>query len=141
MSKKNKLEEMFSLTSDEPEVETVQEEVIIPETVINEARKTVFILTKFPDTITKIGYVFLANNEQNTVTVSNGRINLLQGRMYYIPIDKENINSDKFNIKIHSDVADRVDVRFVKDGFACVVPIRHNVVLKIGEKLCELIPF
>ena len=141
MSKKNKLEEMFSLTSDEPEVETVQEEVIIPETVINEARKTVFILTKFPDTITEIGYVFLANNEQNTVTVSNGRINLLQGRMYYIPIDKENINSDKFNIKIHSDVADRVDVRFVKDGFACVVPIRHNVVLKIGEKLCELIPF
>jgi len=141
MSKKNKLEEMFSLTSDEPEVETVQEEVIIPETVINEARKTVFILTKFPDTITEIGYVFLANNEQNTVTVSNGRINLLQGRMYYIPIDKKNINSDKFNIKIHSDVADRVDVRFVKDGFACVVPIRHNVVLKIGEKLCELIPF
>jgi len=89
----------------------------------------------------ELGYILLATNEQNVVTVSNGRINLLQGRMYYIPINDSNINSDAFNIKIHSDVADRIDVRFVKDGFACVVPIRHNVILKTGEKLCELIPF
>jgi len=81
----------------------------------------------------ELGYILLATNEQNVVTVSNGRINLLQGRMYYIPINDSNINSDAFNIKIHSDVADRIDVRFVKDGFACVVPIRHNVILKTGE--------
>ena len=148
MSKKNKSGEGFSTLQDDSL--TVQEnssEEQISETPESfeispqEVSKNIFILAKFSDAIVELGYVFLATNEQNIVTASNGRINLLQGRMYYIPIDKSNIDSDAFNIKIHSDVADRIDVRFVKDGFACVVPIRHNVTLKTGEKLCELIPF
>jgi len=121
----------------EENVINVIEENVIEEKI--EVKKSVFIIANFLDTITEIGYVHLVTNEQNIVTVSNGRINLLQGRMYYIPIDN-NADSDDFdNIKIHSDIADRLDVRFVKDNFACVVPIRHNAVLRTGEKLCELI--
>lgn len=129
------LEDDFTI---EPEKSDELEESI---KTLSEIPKNIFIYAHFSENITEIGYVFLATNEQNIIKVSNGRINLLQGRMYYVPINNQNINSDQFNIKIHSDVADRIDVRFVKDGFACVVPIRHNVTLKTGEKLCELIPF
>jgi hypothetical protein len=143
MTKKEKLDEIFSTLQEDPS-ENLSREELIPEDIEispSEIPKNVFILANFSNAIVEIGYIFLATNEQNIITASNGRINLLQGRMYYIPINNQIINSDQFNIKIHSDVADRVDIRFVKDGFACVVPIRHNVILKTGEKLCELIPF
>jgi hypothetical protein len=138
MSKKNKLDEVFSTLQEDVSEEQISETIEISPSEIS---KNIFVLADFSDTIVELGYVFLATNEQNVIKASNGRVNLLQGRMYYIPINNLTINSDTFNIKIHSDVADRIDVRFVKDGFACVVPIRHNVVLKTGEKLCELIPF
>lgn len=139
MSKKDELNENFSTIQEVSSEEQILESLEISPPEV--PKKNIFILAKFSDAIVELGYILLATNEQNVVTVSNGRINLLQGRMYYIPINDSNINSDAFNIKIHSDVADRIDVRFVKDGFACVVPIRHNVILKTGEKLCELIPF
>lgn len=98
------------------------------------------IKAKFGDGIIEIGYILLATGEQNVVSISNGRMHLLQGRMYYVPVDKEDINSDEYNIKVHSDIADRFDIRFVGSGFAAVVPIRHNTILKTGERLCVLIP-
>lgn len=100
----------------------------------------IYIKSDFGETISEIGYIFLATNEQNVVPISNGKISLLHGRMYYIPINNTQIDSDLYTIKVHSDVADRIDVRFVKDGFACVIPIRHNASIKNGEKLCVLFP-
>lgn len=93
----------------------------------------------FGDGIIEIGYVFLATGEQQLVSASNGRIHLLLGRMYYIPIGKT-VDSDDYIIKIHSEAAARFDIRFIRDGFAAVVPLLHNSVLKTGEKLCMLIP-
>ena len=100
----------------------------------------VHITSTFDDKITEIGYMFLATGETNSVTVSNGRINLLLDRMYYVPIDKKDIDSEKFTIKVVSNVADKIDVKLIKDGFAYVTPIRHNVLVRNGEKLCVLIP-
>jgi hypothetical protein len=99
----------------------------------------IFINADFGENIVEIGYIFLSTNEQHVVSVSNGRLQLLQGRQYYIPVNKQ-IDSDNYNIKVHSDIADRFDVRFVKDALAAVVPIRHNTILKTGEKLCVLYP-
>ena len=100
----------------------------------------IYINAKFSTEIVQIGYVFLANGEQNILTISNGNIHMLQGRMYFIPIDKENIDSDQYTIKVHSDAADRFDIRYIRDDLAAVVPIRHNAILKTGEKLCILLP-
>lgn len=102
-------------------------------------QEPIFIKANFSEEIIEIGYIFLATNEQNLLVVSNGIIHMLQGRMYYIPIDKD-VDSDDYNIKVHSDISDRFDIRFVKSGLAAVVPIRHNVILKNGEKLCVLTP-
>ena len=115
--------------------ETVEENSVPP--IID--KSPIFINAKFSEEIIEIGYTFLATNEQNIVSASNGRIHLLQGRQYYIPVSKD-VDSDNYNIKVHGDVADRFDIRFIKDKLAAVVPIRHNAVLKNGEKLCVLYP-
>ena len=126
-----------------PEIEPSNQPILI-ETVeqLKEFVKSqpIYINAKFSDQIIEIGYTFLATGEQNILSVSNGRMNLLQGRLYYIPIDKGNINSDEYNIKVHSDASSRFDIRFVRDGLAAVVPILHNAILKTGERLCVLTP-
>ena len=111
----------------------------IPKT-IKKLKNQIYINANFGNEITEIGYIFLATGEQNVLSASNGMVHLLLGRMYYVPIGKNDIDSDDYNIKVHSDIADRFDVRYVKDGLAAVVPIRHNTILKNGEKLCVLTP-
>jgi len=87
--------------------------------------------------ISTVGYIFNSTGESNTVTVSNGKLQMMQNRTYYIPINSQ-INSDLYNIKILSDMADKIDVRFVKEGFACVVAMQHNITIKNEQKLCVL---
>lgn len=158
MSKKNKFDNLFNRQETDGEIPTISEEAtsetavesepvakqpILIETVeqFKEFVKTqpIFVNANFSEEIVEIGYTFLATNEQNVVSASNGRLHLLQGRMYYIPINKD-VDSDNYNIKVHSDAADRFDIRFIKDKLAAVVPIRHNAVLKNGERLCILTP-
>jgi hypothetical protein len=102
----------------------------------------IFISANFNTSNTiDIGYIFLTTGEQKIIKASNGKINMLQGRLYYIPINADKqINSDMYNIKVPSEIAERFDVRFIKDGYAAIVPIKHNAVLKNGERLCILVP-
>ena len=148
MSKKNKfldndnnIQEDYILPASSEEVtEKLPEVEIIPDHIdLRPPKQIEYIKAKFSEGIVEIGYVFLATGEQNIVSANNGRIHLLLGRMYYIPIDK-NIDSDDYIIKTHSDVASRFDIRFTRDEFAAVVPLLHNSVLKTSEKLCTLIP-
>jgi len=145
MNKKNKFENQFNRQEPEdvtliiPEEEILKMDKDIKELVeIVKTKSPIFINAHFSEEIVEIGYSFLATSEQNVVASSNGRIHMMQGRMYYVPIGKNDIDSDNYNIKVHSDAADRFDIRYIRDGLAAVVPIRHNAVLKNGERLCVL---
>lgn len=100
----------------------------------------IYINANFGDGIVEIGYTFLGTGEQNVISVSNGKLYMLQDRQYYVPVDKSDIDSDKYNIKVTSEAADRFDVRYIKDGLAAIVPIRHNSILRNDERLCVLLP-
>ena len=150
MSKKNKFDNVFESTEGvdvnqpaetQADISPIENQFPVPELAEQKNRSTriIHVNAQFSDEIVEIGYVFLANGEQNVVSVSNGKLHMMQGRQYYIPVNKE-IDSDEYNIKVHSDAADRFDVRFVKDNFAAIVPTRHNTILKTGEKLCILTP-
>jgi len=100
----------------------------------------VYINVCFGDGIVDIGYTYLGTGGTNVISVSNGKIYMLQDRQYYVPIDNSDIDSDNYNIKVNSDIADRFDVRYIKEGLAAIVPVRHNSILKNGERLCVLFP-
>jgi len=148
MAKKNKYEGFFERSPIvNNEVEKLETEEILPpiekleETEVQPpVEQPIYIKAKFSEEIVGIGYEFLATGEQNIISASNGKIYMLQGRQYYIPVDNLEIDSDNYNIKVHSDAADRFDVRYIKDGLAAVVPIRHNTILKNGERICILTP-
>ena len=42
------------------------------------------------------------------------------------------------NLKTSFDLADKIDVRIVKNGFACVVPLVHNVMLVDGQRIAVI---
>lgn len=96
------------------------------------------IFANLSEPIMKIGYILNPTGETNTVTVSNGKLHMMQNRTYYIPVDSD-ADSDLYTIKVPSEVADKFDVRFVKDRFVCVVPLQHNVIVRNSQRMCILI--
>lgn len=114
-----------------------------PESIINSPSgiqletKRISVNIKLPETITKVGYVLNPTGETNYTSVINGKIRLMQNRTYYIPIDTD-VDSDEYFIKVPSEIAEKIDVRFVKDGYACVIPLQHNISLRNGQRICFL---
>jgi len=156
MKRKSNFEEIFKQLppeSEEISTDISSEQELLPEEIQEEIEKLsapseevqkikttnpISISSDFNTGITEVGYEFLATGERNVVTVSNGKIYMLQGRQYYIPVNVTDIDSDNYNIKVYSEAADRFDVRYIRDGLAAIVPIRHNTILRSGERLCVL---
>ena len=142
MGKKDNFKQIFD-TIVESGGETSQEPLIQPESETPETKaklQSVFVHADFGVNISEIGYTHLATGEQNIVAVSNGKFHMLQGRIYYIPVNIKNVKSDEYIIKVPSISAEIFDVRFVTDGLAAVVPLKHNSIVKNGERLCILTP-
>ncbi len=97
----------------------------------------VSIFANLSQPIMQIGYILNPTGETNMVTVTNGKLHMMQNRTYYIPVATD-VDSDLYSIKVPSEVADKFDVRFVKDRFACVVPLQHNIIIRDGQRICIL---
>lgn len=79
-----------------------------------------------------------ATGEKSTVVAANKKLHLIHGRLYFIPVDSK-VNSDEYgNIKEFSQTTEKFDIRYVKDGVACVDPIQHNAIIEDGQQLCVL---
>lgn len=87
-----------------------------------------------------VDYVIAATNQSEKVIAANKEIRLMHGRFYMVPVYCDpSVDSDNFGyMKVFSDVADIIDVRYVKNGVACIMPLAHNIVLKDGQRLCAL---
>jgi hypothetical protein len=87
-----------------------------------------------------IFYIVNSTNQEERVNAINGEIRLIKNRIYYIPIDNKEINSDNCNqIKVFSKMADKINIVFVKDGYACVIPIVHNTSLRNKQHICNVV--
>lgn len=102
------------------------------------AKNNIPIFVSFKKNSIQIDYTVGATGQRDKIIASNKSLRMMHGRSYMIPIDKPEMNSDSRNIKMFSDIADLLDVRFVKDGIACVVPLRHNITINDGQRLCVL---
>ena len=122
----------------QPVNEITQEEVIMEETLpIQEeiAVATEFvqptsiaIKVNFPKSATPVDCVSATTNCSDKIVAANKQLALLQNRFYFVPVDcDESIDSDKYSvIKVYSEYAAAIDVKYVKNGFACIMPLKHN---------------
>jgi|GEM_PF-4863703 len=114
--------------------------------VVNEKVKTTTklfnnqIYIDFENNAVPINCIISASNTKYSVLATNKELRLLQNRFYFIPITPDNIDSDNFrNIKIFSDMADQIDIRYIKDGLACIRALKHNILIKDKQRLCSLV--
>jgi len=98
------------------------------------------IYIDFENNAVPINCIISASNTKYSVLATNKELRLLQNRFYFIPITPDNIDSDNFrNIKIFSDMADQIDIRYIKDGLACIRALKHNILIKDKQRLCSLV--
>jgi len=87
----------------------------------------------------RIHYVMCATNDAGTTISINGKSLLAIGRLYKIPINFTG-NMDEFNvIKLYGKYAEKFDVRNIRDGFAIIQPLVHNVAIQDGEEIGYLL--
>ena len=100
----------------------------------------VFIHTKFGNKTQPVQFTIIATGQSGTTSITGGKLRLIYGRIYFLPIDaKTSTNSDDFaNIKMFSDMADKVDVRYINNGFAAIIPLQNNIMLSDETRLCVL---
>ena len=87
-----------------------------------------------------IFYIVNSTNQEERGNAINGEIRLVKNRIYYIPIDNKEIDSDNYTqIKIFSKMADKITIVFVKEGFACVIPLVHNTLIRNKQHICNIV--
>jgi len=122
----------------------IQEEVVIvanaPESEpVHPA--SVHIKVCFPKSATPVDCVSATTGQSDKIVAANKQLALLQNRFYFIPVDCDiTINSDEYSvIKVYSEYAAAIDVKYVKNGVACIMPLKHN--FKIRQDMVIAILF
>lgn len=86
-----------------------------------------------------IEFELLATSQKTTQLIDGETVRLISGRMYFLPIKEKEIDSDNYQfLKVYSSAAQIIDVRYVKDGIVCIVPLKHCVTLKHNEHICNI---
>ena len=83
----------------------------------------------------QIEYKLSATGEKSVCCIAEGCLKMMLGRIYYLPVDTE-IDSDEKNFKILSAVSEKIDIRYIKNKIACIIPLQHNVKLKKEQQIC-----
>lgn len=87
----------------------------------------IVVKVQFPKSSPIIECVITATGYKDRVVASGGELRLLQNRLYFVPVNTD-ANSDEYShIKVMSDISDSIDVRYIKEGLACIIPLKHNV--------------
>ena len=83
----------------------------------------------------KIDYIMCATGDKGTVISTNKKSLLAIGRLYKIPITFSG-NMDSYNVvKLYGKYAEKLNVINIRDGFAIIQPIIHNIAIQDGEEL------
>lgn len=107
------------------------------EDIIKKIGSTIHV--KFETPTDDVVFIIKATGQESRVTAVGGELRLVKGRVYYIPVDNQEINSDDYNIlKVFSKLSDKLSIAFVKEGYACIIPIIHNCLIKNDQQLCVI---
>ncbi|MFW6242608.1 MAG: hypothetical protein ACOC2W_00455 [bacterium] len=148
----------YTLSDDDDEKETTNDEmpdkIIIEEETITKPEEQslnskeapsnpegpVFVHTHFGNKTQPVQFTIIATGQTSNTSITGGQLRLIYGRIYFLPIDiDKSISSDEFaNIKIFSDISSKLDVRYISNGYAAILPLQNNIMLTDKTRLCVL---
>ena len=71
--------------------------------------------------------------------IGTAGVKLFSGRIYFISVIETKINSDDYlTLKVFSSLADKIDVRYIKDGISCIIALQHGINLRHKEHICSV---
>lgn len=119
---------------------TTESIIISAPPTLEETNNAIFIKTKFGAKTQPVQFTIIATGQTGNTSITGGKLRLIYGRIYFLPIDAApEINSDNFaNLKMFSDLADKIDVRFINNQFAAIIPLQNNIMLSDDTRLCVL---
>lgn len=86
-----------------------------------------------------VKYIINANSAEGQEVVKLSEIILKYGRTYYLNLDISMANTgDNIVFNLNKEFADTIDIRSITNGIATVIPLRNNVKIKNGDRLCSL---
>lgn len=100
----------------------------------------IFVHTDFGNKTQPVQFTIIATGQVSNTSITGGKLRLIYGRIYFLPIDtNKDITSDNFaNIKIFSDISGKIDVRYISNGYAAILPLQNNITLVDKTRLCVL---
>ena len=107
------------------------------ETSINQRPTPIQVDTKFED-VSRITFTIAATGQTGNTVATDKKVRLMHGRVYKLPVNTDVDSDDRSLIKEYSDLADKILVRFIKNGMAHVVPLQNNVVIESSKRLCVI---
>ena len=137
---KEKDEENKAKVVDKDKDNVVENKKKVEKQETDSKQEYITICVDFPKHATPVECIITATGYHDKIAASGRELRLLQNRLYMIPVDcDESINSDEWtDIKVMSDMSSLIDVRYIKDGLACVMPLTHNVKIRQGNRLAIL---
>jgi len=123
----------MNLAKEFDEDESIQE--ILQDEERQKLPKVIVVKVDITD-VSILGFIHSATGETNKISIVNGKIQLMQNRIYFVPVNTDANSDDYKNLKIPSDIADKIDIRYIKDKFACITVLQHNTIIKNEQRLC-----
>ena len=83
-----------------------------------------------------VDFVDLKTNIRGSSVITSDKIQLNSSKLYYVPITNSDISLDTSNIiKPKGDMAEKINIRNVSNGFVSIITLRSNLILYDGELL------
>jgi hypothetical protein len=83
----------------------------------------------------KITFVATATGEKSSIVSTKGKITLIRGRQYYIPVNTNSGLDDHNVFKTLGYLNEVIDIRNIRDNVAVIIPIIHNTTIEDGLEL------
>jgi hypothetical protein len=96
------------------------------------------IKLKIPNN-TKIRFIITKTRESGILIVNNNNLQLLSGRLYYLPITTTEKFDDYHAIQAIGSINEMIDIRNVENQLVTITPIVNGFVVKNNQVLGKLI--
>ncbi|MCF8354353.1 MAG: hypothetical protein K9H48_07860 [Melioribacteraceae bacterium] len=109
------------------------------EETLSEPQKDFAVVNvEFKKPTTEVRVISLPTGKTEQALATNKNIKLLKDKQYFIPVDSNEDSDNYKTIKVFSDISNLIEVKYVKDGFACIQVLIHKTVIKDKQRLCIL---
>lgn len=76
---------------------------------------------------TRVTFITTSNGEISSITSTNGKLTLMRGKLYKVPVNTKSSLDDHHVFKTKGKLREILDVRNIENGIATIKPLIHSI--------------